>query len=422
MASLFWSGWRQFFRSGLTSSDKGTQYAEPLSIANVANADVSDTRAMQVSAVFSCIRLISECVGSLPIHVYRRLPNGEREVVSDHWLSRLLIEPNPYMTGQELRECMATQLAGWGNSYTLTLRSNGGRPTEMFPLRPSSIDVQRDGLKGVKYKYCSEALGDIEYSIEDVLHVRGFGAEGFKGLSPLGFARETLGLAVSSEEYAARFFANGGKPSGVAELEQILKPEQRKALREMLEDQVGTSARTSQSMLILEAGMKYKPISIPPEDAQMLQTRSFQIQEIARVFRVPLFLLMDHEKSTSWGSGLEQQNLAFLTYTIQPYLTRIERTMNRWLLSPAERRDYFVEFSVEGLLRADSKARAEFYAAMVSNGLMTRNEVRRKENLPSMPGADELTAQVNLAPLDKLGAPAPAPTMIPPEEDENDAE
>lgn len=411
MASLFWSGWRNFFRSGLTSSDKGTQYAEPLSVRNVANADVSDTRAMQISAVFSCIRLISECVGSLPIHVYRRLPNGEREAAPDHWLARLLVEPNPYMTGQELRECMATQLAGWGNSYTLTLRANSGRPTELFPLRPSSIDVQRDGLKGVKYKYCSEALGDITYGLDDVLHVRGFGAEGFKGLSPLGFARETLGLAVSSEEYAARFFANGGKPSGVAELEQILKPEQRKALREMLEGQVGTNARSSQSMLILEAGMKYKPISIPPEDAQMLETRSFQIAEIARVFRVPLFLLMDETKNTSWGAGLEQQNLAFLTYTIQPYLTRIERTMNRWLLSETDRREYFVEFNVEGLLRSDSKARAEFYSTMVQNGLMSRNEVRQKENLPRMPGADQLTAQVNLAPLDRLGAQPEPPAM-----------
>lgn len=402
MASLFWTGWRSFFRSGLTSSDKGTQYAEPLSIANVSNADVSDTRAMQVSAVFSCIRLISECVGSLPIHVYRRLPDGERELVTDHWLARLLQEPNPWMTGQELRECMATQLAAWGNSYTLTLRANSGRPTELFPLRPSSIDVQRNGMKGVTYKYCSESLGDVEYGIDDVLHVRGFGAEGFKGLSPLGFARETLGLAVSSEEYAARFFANGGKPSGVAELDQILKPEQRKALREMLEGQVGTNARTSQSMLILEAGMKYKPISIPPEDAQMLQTRSFQIQEIARVFRVPLFLLMDHEKSTSWGSGLEQQNLAFLTYTIQPYLTRIERTMNRWLLGEKERAEYFVEFNVEGLLRSDSKARAEFYASMVNNGLMTPNEVRRKENMHAVEGGDDLLVQVNMTRLKDL--------------------
>lgn len=403
MASLFWTGWRRWFNWGLNSPDKGSQYGEPISTANVANRSVTDTRAMQNAAVFSCVRLISECIGSLPLTVYERLPNGQRRRVGDHWLQQLLREPNPYMTGQEWQETVAAQLASWGNAYTLTRRADSGRPTELFPLRPQSMDVQRDGLEGLYYEYTSEALGTQKWTQREVLHVRGFGQEGFKGLSPLGFARESLGLAVSSEEYAARFFANGGKPSGVAEIDDVLKPEQRKALKELIEDQVGRNAAESQGVLLLEGGATYRPISIPPEDAQMLETRSFQIAEIARFFRVPLFLLMDETKNTSWGSGLEQQNLAFLTYTLRPYLVRIERAIARWMLSDAERRQYFVEFNVEGLLRADSKARAEFYSTMVQNGLMTRNEVRGKENLPRLDGADELTAQVNLAPLSRLG-------------------
>lgn len=403
MASLYWTGWRRWFNWGLNSPDKGSQYGEPISTPNVANVTVTDTRAMQISAVFSCVRLISECVGSLPLSVYRRLPDGQRERAPEHWLQQLLHEPNPFMTGQEFQETMAAQLASWGNAYSLTRRSSQGRPTELFPLRPQSMDVQRDGLEALRYEYTSEALGTNVWTADQVLHVRGFGQEGFKGLSPLGFAREALGLAVSAEDYGARFFANGGKPSGVAELDQVLKPEQRKAFKELLEDQVGRSAAESQGVLLLEGGAKYRPISIPPEDAQMLETRGFQIAEIARFFRVPLFLLMDETKNTSWGSGLEQQNLAFLTYSLRPYLTRIERSINRWLLNDNERREYFVEFGVESLLRADMKARAEFYSTMVQNGLMTRNEVRGKERLPRMDGADELTAQVNLAPLRKLG-------------------
>lgn len=403
MASLFWTGWRRWFDWGLNSPDKGSQYGEPVSTPNVANRNVTDTRAMQISAVFSCVRLISECIGSLPLHVYRRRPDGQREAAPEHWLQDLLLEPNPFMTGQEWREAMAAQLATWGNGYSFTRRTDSGRPTELFPLRPQSMDVQRNGFDGVVFDYSSESMPNKRWTDREVLHIRGFGQEGFKGLSPLGFARESLGLAVSAEEYGARFFANGGKPSGVAELDQVLKPEQRKAFKELLEDQVGRNAAESQGVLLLEGGAKYRPISIPPEDAQMLGTRSFQIAEIARFFRVPLFLLMDETKNTSWGSGLEQQNLAFLTYTLRPYLVRMERSIARWLLSREERREYFVEFNVEGLLRADSKARAEFYSAMVQNGLMSRNEVRSRENLPRVDGADELTAQVNLAPLSKLG-------------------
>ena len=403
MASLFWTGWRKWFTWGVSSPDKGSQYGEPLSTPQAANIVVSDTRAMQVSAVFSCVRLISECIGSLPLTVYRRLPNGQREPAPDHWLSQLLREPNDLMTGQEWQETVAAQLASWGNAYSRVARSDGGRPTELWPLRPNSMDVQRNGFGPLVYEYTSEALGTQKWGSLDVLHVRGFGQEGLKGLSPLGFARESMSIAVSAEEYAARFYANGGKPSGVAEVDQILKPEQRAALKELIADQTGRNAAESQGVLLLEGGAKYKPISIPPEDAQMLGTRSFQIAEIARFFRVPLFLLMDETKNTSWGSGLEQQNLAFLTYTLRPYLVRIERAISRWLLSREERAEYFCEFNVEGLLRADSKARAEFYSTMVQNGLMSRNEVRTKENLPRVEGADALTAQVNLAPLGQLG-------------------
>lgn len=403
MAFLWWRN----LLSWAGSPDKGTQKMQPDVYRNVSKADISDDRTMQISAVFSAIRLIAESAGSLPLHVYRRTDDELRERERGHRVARLLRDPNEAMTGQELREATLTSLAGWGNAYWLIERANSGAPTGIWPLKPERMKVTRDGNRGLVYTYTTEG-GEITYRPGEVAHFKGFGTDGIVGLSPLGMMRESLGLAVAAEEYAGAFFGNGGRPSAVLTFDQFLREEQRKAAKSMV-SAMANGAETAHKAWVLEGGVKYQSISIPPEDAQMLQTRSFQIQEIARIFRVPPHLLMDSEKSTSWGSGLEQQNLAFLTYTLRPYLVRMEQVMARALFSAAERETMTIEHSVEGLLRADSKARADFYSVMVQNGLMTRNEVRAKENWQPMAGGDVLTAQVNLAPLEKLGEPEPDP-------------
>jgi phage portal protein, HK97 family len=400
-------GWRRLWgwmTGGLWNPDKGIQRAgPPMGMNTASGVEVSDSRAMQISTVFSCIRLLAEVCAAMPLPVYKRLGDGTREEAGDHWLAKLLREPNPIMTGNQLREAVVASIAGWGNAYLEINRNADGRPVELWPLNPGGMQVTRTTPYTVAYKYTRQGDQIVEFPNAKVLHIRGFGADGFVGVSPLAMARESLGLAVAADQYAASFYANGGRPSGTMSIDKLLQPNQREQIREQFGAMAGAGPGAGARLWLLEAGMKYDAISIAPEDAQLLQTRQLQVSEIARYFRVPLFLLMEMEKSTSWGTGLEQQNLAFLTYTLAPYLTRIERSIGRWLLTDAERQEYYCEHNVEGLLRADSKARAEFLASMVQNGLMTRNEARGKENLSRAKGADDLTAQTNLAPLVLLG-------------------
>jgi phage portal protein BeeE len=221
------------------------------------------------------------------------------------------------------------------------------------------------------------------------------------GLSPLAMARHALGLTIAAERYSAGAFRNGGRPVGTLNFSQFLNKEQRDQARKIYSD-ITAGAENSTNSWVLEGGAKYEAIDIPPDDLQMLQSRQFQLAEIARFFRVPSHLINDSEKSTTWGSGLEQLNLAFLQYTLNPYLRQWESVITDSLLTAPDKRKVIVEHNVEGLLRADSAGRAQFYAQMAQNGLMTRNEIRRKENLPPKKGGDELTVQVNLAPVGSL--------------------
>lgn len=400
MASFaFLKGWLTRFTA---NPERGQQIDGPSPNWNESEVTLTDDRKLQISTVFSCIRLLTESIGSLPVCVYKRTEGG-REKAEDHPVYRLLYEPNPFMTGQEFLEALAMQLVGWGNSYSLIAKNDDGKPMEAWPLASSKMTVERVGYERIIYRYNHEK-GPVEYSSDKILHVKGFGGDGVVGLSPLSYAAQSLGLTVAAEKYSAAFFKNGGRPSGVLQVEKPMNPQQRKDIRDRYQGLTGGDSGTGNSLWVLDAFAKYQPISISPEDAQLLVTRQLQVGEIARIFRIPLFLLMEMEKSTSWGTGLEQQNIAFLTYTLRPYLTRIEHAMDRWLFTEAERKaGYYVEFNVEGLLRGDSTARAAYYSQMVQNGLMTRNEVRAKENLEPHGGADDLTAQTNLAPVAMLG-------------------
>ncbi len=415
-----WPKWARIFSYGLRNPEKGIQSGE-VGTAPVGLEPVSDERALQISVVFSCIRLIAEICGSLPLDMYERLPGGRRKRVlrNEHWLPELLAEPNPMMTAQEFWESVFAQVCSWGNFYGLRTNSiDKGRVLELWPLKPDCMVVERDGFSKMKYRYSYSGMNSQkDLTQSDVWHVKGFGMDGFMGLSPLSVARQAMGLSVAAENYAGSFYANGGKPSGVLTIDKVLTKEQRDNVRERF----GPMAEGGANKLwVLEAGAKYQQITIPPEDAQMLGSRQFQVGELARIFRIPLFLLMEMEKSTSWGSGLEQQDLAFLKYTLRPYLTRVEESIGRWLLTPAERQKYYVEHNLEGLLRADSKARAEFYASAGQNGWMTRNEIREKENRDPMDGGDDLTVQSNLVPIGKLGQPDPLDVALAAEPDDGD--
>lgn len=357
--------------------------------------------ALQLAAFWACVRLISETIATLPMQLYQRDAKGGRTLAREHSLYTLIHDqPNANMTAVEFWEAVVAQLCLWGNAYCLKTYARG-RVVSIDPLNPAAMTVKTDLNGALAYHYAS-AKGVIVYTEAEVWHLKGFGIDGLIGLSPVSYARNSLGASMSSDEASGKVFSNGLRAGGALKMSQILRPDQRKEIRESLAtDLVGTA--NNGKLMILEAGMEYQPLSMNPEDAQMLETRGFHVEEICRWFRVPPFMVGHSEKSTSWGTGLEQQMLGFLTFALRPYLSRIEQGIKKSLLSPAERIKYHAEFSLEGLMRADSAGRAALYASAAQNGWKTRNEIRGLENDPPVEGGDELTVQSNLIPISLLG-------------------
>jgi HK97 family phage portal protein len=303
------------------------------------------------------------------------------------------------MTAVEFWEAVVACLCLWGNAY-VEKGMVGRAIAALTPLRPDLMSVQRTDSGALEYRY-SDPAGLRVYSEDEILHIKGFGIDGLTGLSPIGYARNSLGAAMATDEASAKVFANGMRTSGFVQAPQVLKPDQRQQIRETIAEFTGSG--NAGKVMVLEAGFEYKQLTLPPEDAQMLETRAFQVEDICRWFRIPPFMIGHTEKSTSWGTGLEQQMIGFLTFALRPYLTRIEQAVKKSLVPAPDRGRIFAEFNLEGLLRADSKGRAELYASAAQNGWMKRDEIRAKENLPPEPGGDVLTVQSNLVPLDQLG-------------------
>lgn len=357
--------------------------------------------ALQLATVWACVRLISETIATLPLGVYERDARGRRKLVRDHWLYSLVHDqPNANMTAVEFWEAVVAQLCLWGNAYCLKTYA-GTRIVSLDPLRPDRMTVKTDENGDLLYKYTT-SKGILTYTEAEIFHLKGFGIDGLIGLSPIAYARNSLGAAMSADEASGKMFANGLRPSGALTVEQVLKPAQRTEVRESLVEQFAGTVNTGKVM-VLEAGAKYQPLTMNPEDAQMLETRTFNVEEICRWYRVPPFMVGHSTGASNWGTGLEQQMIAFLTFALRPFLTRIEQGIRKSLLTPVDRRRVFTEFNLEGLMRADSAGRAALYASAAQNGWMTRNEIRELENRPPVEGGDELTVQSNLVPLGLLG-------------------
>ncbi len=393
---------------GLWNPEKGMQRSGPTSYINDSLQVVGDERALQVAAVFRCIRLIAEVCASLPIRTNKGLPNGDREALPDsHWLNKLVTEPNEEMTGDEWAETQYGQMAGWGNAYSQIVPNDAGRAVELWPYKVANMTVTRLENRTLQYRYPNMNNVPEIMAKDRILHLRAFSLDGVVGLSPLSYAREALGMSVAAERYGASFFAQGGRPAGVLSSDKTLNDKQREQIRKELG---GLAEGSSDKRLwVLEASLKYDAVTISPEDMQMLQTRAFSIAEIARFFGVPLFLLMETEKSTSWGSGIEQQNLGFLTYGLRPYLQRMVATFNRRIIPVKERGQVFVDIDESPLLLLDSAAQKELYASLSQNAIMTRNEIRRRLKLPQSQdkNANALTLQSAQTTLESLGRVAP---------------
>lgn len=354
----------------------------------------NDDRVLRLSAVWACVRLLSETISTLPIHIYRREGNG-RVDASDFWLYEIVHNmPNIAITAQTFWEAYMVALLLRGDAYAEKRYGTNGKVAALYFLVNDRLS-----FKDKMYTYDGRKIKP-----DDIFHTVGFTMDGETGLSPIAYGASIFYSALASDTAANRTFKNGLMPTVGFSMEQVLKKDQRTEFRENFRDEMAGALNAGKPPL-LEGGMKAFPIGINPRDAQLLESRAWSVEEIARWFRVPPFMIGHSEKSTSWGSGLEQQNLGFLTYALRPWLTRIEQTIRKDLLTLEERAMYTAEFSVEGLLRADSAARSQYLSTMVQNGLMTRDEARAYDNRPPMGGqAAVLTAQVNLAPLDNLGA------------------
>jgi HK97 family phage portal protein len=362
---------------------------------------VSVDTAMQLSVVWACVRLIAETISTLPLLMYEN-KNGVRQVATNHPLYSLIHDaPNADMTAVEFWEAVISQLCLWGNSYVLKSFNSLGTIIAITPLNPALMTVRRTTSGAITYIY-ADPRGQKTYTEREIWHVKGFGTDGLVGRSPIRNGLLSVGSAIATEKASASTFTDGMKPSGVVAVKEYLKPDQRAQYKTKLgESTIGTPA-TGQ-ILLLENGAEYKQVTMNPDDAQMLETRSFNVEDLCRWFNVPPSMIGHGTAVSNWGTGREQIMLGFLAFVLRPYLVRIEQGIKKSLLAPAERLRYYPEYSVEGLLRADSAARSTFYATMVQNGLKTRNEIRALENDPPVDGGDELTVQSNLIPITLLG-------------------
>lgn len=375
-----------------------------------AGKNVNERSAMQMTAVYSCIRILAEAVAGLPLHLCRYKEDGGKERAIDNNLYHLLHdEPNKEMSSFIFRETLMTHLLLWGNAYAQIIRNGKGEVVALYPLMPNKMQVDRDENGELYYIYTrsSDEAKTMEgvtvyLTPRDVLHIPGLGFDGLVGYSPIAMAKNAIGLAIATEEYGAKFFANGAAPSGVLEHPGTIKDPSR--LRENWNSTFGGSANSGK-VAVLEEGMKYTPISISPEQAQFLETRKFQIDEIARIFRVPPHMVGDLEKSSF--SNIEQQSLEFVKYTLDPWVIRWEQSLSRALLNEDEKRKYFFKFNLEGLLRGDYESRMSGYAVARQNGWMSANDIRELENMDKIPaedGGDLYLINGNMLPLNKAGA------------------
>lgn len=371
---------------------------------------VNEFTAMQTTAVYACVRILAETLAALPLQLYRFTPTG-KERVYDHPLYHILHdEPNPEMTSFIFRETLMSHLLIWGNAYAQIIRDGLGRVMCLYPLRPDKMQVARDAGGTIFYLYTKTSdenpnvkpYGQVPLKKEEVLHIPGLGFDGLVGYSPIAMARNTVGMTMACEEYGASFFANGASPSGVLEHPGVLKDPSK--VRDSW-NAVYRGSNNAHKVAVLEEGMKYQQIGIPPEEAQFLETRKFQLDEIARLYRIPPHMIGDLDKSSF--NNIEQQSMEFVKYTLDPWVVRWEQAMQRSLLLPEEKKRYFLRFNVNGLMRGDYESRMTGYSIGRQNGWLSANDIREMEDMNPVPaeeGGDLYLVNGSMTKLKDAGA------------------
>ena len=357
-----------------------------------AGENVDEKSALQIATVYACVRLLAESVAALPLHLYRETQDGNgKEQATDHPLYKILYrQPNPEMTSFSYREAVMMHLLLWGNSYSQIIRDGKNGVLGLYPLLPENVEVDRADNGEIYYiyhAYTDETPGetnkDIYFKREEVLHIPGLGFNGLVGFSPIAMMKNALGTTLAVEKYGSSFFRNGAQPSGVLEHPGVLKDPAK--IRDNWSAVYG-GANNAHKVAVLEEGMSYKPISLPPEDSQFLSTREFGVEEICRIFRVPPHMVQDLKRATF--SNIEHQSIDFVQHTLMPWLTRIEQAIIKDVLQEEEQEEYFPKFNVDGLLRGDYQSRMNGYAVGFSNGFLSPNDIRRLENMDLIPAED----------------------------------
>lgn len=357
---------------------------------------VNEENALKYSAIFACIRIFSETLGSLPLHTYKRLEGGGKERATSHRLYPILHEEaNPEMTSFMWRETTMGHLQSWGNCYSEIEFANSGYPKALWPLLPDHMEVRRE--KGqLLYIYTLPKGGVVGLPPERVLHIPGLGFNGLVGYSPIAMAREAIGLGLAAEEFGARFFANNARPGGYLRHPKTLSEEAQERLLKSWEKR-HQGLTNPERLGVLEEGMEFKEVGIPQKDAQFLETRRFQIEEIARIYRIPLHMLQSLERATF--SNIEHQAIEFVVHTLRPWLVRWEQALKMKLIPPKEKNTYFAEFLVDGLMRGDYKTRQEGYAIGRNGGWLSADDICEMENRNPLPDG---MGKIYLVPLNMV--------------------
>ena len=365
---------------------------------SLAGIYVSEQTSMTISAVYACVRLIAEDVASLPFTIYKRLERG-KEKAADHQLYPILrSSPNGVMTAFGFLECMMTNLLLWGNAYAQIIRNRRGEIHSMEPLSSAKMRVGKNAAGEYEYSYTTDRGLTRKLTRSEIFHVAGISYDGILGMSPIAVARECIGLAKATEVYANNFFANGAKPGGILQHPGVVKDPER--VRKSWE-QVYRGAHNAHKIAVLEEGMTYKEISIPQKDAQFLETRQFQLNEICRIFRVPPHLVGDLSKATF--SNIEHQSIDYVVHTLRPWLVRWEQAVNLQLLDENDRAEYYAKFNADGLLRGDFETRMKGYATGIQNGFLSPNDVRELEDMNPAEGGDVYLVNGNMKTIEKAG-------------------
>ena len=363
--------------------------------ANVYDAD----KALTLSSVWCAVRLLSESVSSLPCGVYTKEPNGDKvEAVNDRIYNLIKFKPNNYQNKITFFEYVMMSICMTGNSYVQIVRDNSGNPVQLMPIDSALVDVV---INEGELFYQIDGGGVLDSA--DVLHFKTLTDDGIVGLSPIDQCAKAINWGINVEEFGSTFFKNGAKPSSVLSTDRALSETAIQRLKNSFNSSYSKLSQ-SNSTIILEEGLTFKPISISPEQAQFLASRQFSIEEVARIFNVPPHMLKDLTKSSF--NNIEMQSQEFVTYTLMPYITRIENEINLKLFRTNEIGYKFIEFNVNGLLRGDVKSRNEAYKTAITNGYMSINEVRQKENLNSIEGGDKHFMQLNMTTIEKIGEDA----------------